>query len=815
MDSLDIRFEEIVADSEDEDSMLPNRPNMGHNGVTADSSIQTAEFTSKNPSKNTSDISSFTNKGVPNPLAASSFTTNGPGLPFDSVRQRSTNGSSSIQSATANPVKGKVRPRPAWKNSKAGQPSSGSSANDTSSISTDPFAQSTSTSATSLSIQNGNNTHLPSTDYDSIYGGSMYDRAKTRSRKKSTAESTKSKAAPQQAEEGDVIEITSSDEDDELLLGAKPSKSNATSKQKDTSNTRPKPMSKAKAKAPQVVPQSPTPPSLPAPTSDFPIPIAAVESSQLPPSDPPVPSTASSMPPGLAIPPEFSPPTSFIGNMKRRRILSDDEDDARDGTSLTKSKSKTKGQMLPPPVPTSIIPSSSVVIPETQVQTGSSRAPAIPGTGIIDFTQDPSTFAGDTDIDMPLPPAPKPRKRKAQDSHFDGGDGSGSEWGEKPKKAVKKVPAKKKKVINDDDEGSEWDGDDASKKTKKAKGKPKPKAKGKEKEKTQEKSKPKGKGKARVEVVIEVPSKTSPVKQTGRVTAEAANDPSRLESELSSLSDDELAGPIDVEPDKGATASSSKSLPTSNTKSSGKAASVPKTTKAKAKRRGVIESDDDEPKDLEASPPAKKRAKTTAASKSKGKQRATEDEVEIGEKTALARERSLKENGDPTPPPTPHSSNPNPDRSSSQPPPGPPTSSAGQSASSFTSASASRTTPMMHRARSTIPNLKSTPMSELIRKVNSQPGSPFISNKPTYSPYMKSSKSLLRKIAPLHPNRRTPPPPPPRVVVKEKKSKKMLELEEKWEMELEETIDGWYCMSEEERASLRRAKRDKEFGLED
>ncbi|PIL35687.1 hypothetical protein GSI_02417 [Ganoderma sinense ZZ0214-1] len=51
--------------------------------------------------------------------------------------------------------------------------------------------------------------------------------------------------------------------------------------------------------------------------------------------------------------------------------------------------------------------------------------------------------------------------------------------------------------------------------------------------------------------------------------------------------------------------------------------------------------------------------------------------------------------------------------------------------------------------------------------------------------------------------------PPP------KKSKKMLELEEKWEMELEDSIDGWYAMSEEERATLRRAKRDHELGFED
>ena len=48
-----------------------------------------------------------------------------------------------------------------------------------------------------------------------------------------------------------------------------------------------------------------------------------------------------------------------------------------------------------------------------------------------------------------------------------------------------------------------------------------------------------------------------------------------------------------------------------------------------------------------------------------------------------------------------------------------------------------------------------------------------------------------------------------------KKSKKMLEPEEKWEMELEESVEGWYALPEAERAALRRAKRDHELGFED
>lgn len=78
---------------------------------------------------------------------------------------------------------------------------------------------------------------------------------------------------------------------------------------------------------------------------------------------------------------------------------------------------------------------------------------------------------------------------------------------------------------------------------------------------------------------------------------------------------------------------------------------------------------------------------------------------------------------------------------------------------------------------------------------------------------MKSSRSTLRKIAPLHPNRRTPPPlppPPPKRV----KSKKELAMEEKWEEELEDTVEGWVAMTNGEREELRRAKRDREMGEE-
>jgi hypothetical protein len=48
--------------------------------------------------------------------------------------------------------------------------------------------------------------------------------------------------------------------------------------------------------------------------------------------------------------------------------------------------------------------------------------------------------------------------------------------------------------------------------------------------------------------------------------------------------------------------------------------------------------------------------------------------------------------------------------------------------------------------------------------------------------------------------------------VKERKTKKMLEMEERWEEELSESVEGWACLEEGEREALRRRKREKEMG---
>ena len=103
-------------------------------------------------------------------------------------------------------------------------------------------------------------------------------------------------------------------------------------------------------------------------------------------------------------------------------------------------------------------------------------------------------------------------------------------------------------------------------------------------------------------------------------------------------------------------------------------------------------------------------------------------------------------------------------------------------------------------------------MTDIIKKANSAAGTP--SGVKSHSSLMKGSRSVLRKIAPLHARRKTPPPLPPKPPPP-KKTKKQLELEEKWEEELEETIEGWGALSSQERELLRKQKRDMEMGYED
>jgi hypothetical protein len=96
-------------------------------------------------------------------------------------------------------------------------------------------------------------------------------------------------------------------------------------------------------------------------------------------------------------------------------------------------------------------------------------------------------------------------------------------------------------------------------------------------------------------------------------------------------------------------------------------------------------------------------------------------------------------------------------------------------------------------------------MAEIIRRVNSA-GTP--SGIKSHSSSTKASRPALKKIAPLHARRRIHPLLPP------KKTKRWFELGEKWEGELEETIE-WVALSGQERKVSRERRRNMEMGLED
>ncbi|THH13967.1 hypothetical protein EW146_g6318 [Bondarzewia mesenterica] len=122
----------------------------------------------------------------------------------------------------------------------------------------------------------------------------------------------------------------------------------------------------------------------------------------------------------------------------------------------------------------------------------------------------------------------------------------------------------------------------------------------------------------------------------------------------------------------------------------------------------------------------------------------------------------------------------------------------------------------VHISRRSITIPRAGGVSDAIRRANSHPNSPFAAS-PSYvtcSPLFKTSKTALSGMAHLLTIRRTPPPPPP-PAPKKKKTKKEEMLEEKWEMELEDSVDGWWSLTDEERKAWRKAKRDKEMGYID
>ncbi|TCD63742.1 hypothetical protein EIP91_004993 [Steccherinum ochraceum] len=768
---------EIVADSEDEMVLdLPlKRAGNGNGPAPGDVSlIQTASFTAQQHSSHmTSNISYFTeqSKNLSQPPIAilpsaaepiTGFTGEAPAAPKPRPKPRpkkkpppeagqSTASSSSptgqdtsVSTNTPNtsidgPSSNVVKPRPKPRPKKPVQ--TGAGALGVVGLTADPIA-------TASSRIQGDSTII---DDFTDHSMDIAERAKFRSR-----------AARGKQPIVDVIEIT--DDEDELLL-VPPKRSKA----KEKSGKQP-------AKRPKIVHpedlagQESTQASLPIPTSDFSL---HLSQGQLPPSDPPLPSTATlppiSTPPDMQQPHmrEASPHGSPILNpaRKRKRVIqtigSDDEDVAQIPSSGTGAADTS--MMLPPPPPFFASSSSAA----------STSGAGQPPLGPADASTTSSSAA-------PSAPAAKKRATKKQ---------KGGEVGDKPSNADEdqSKPKAKGRRKKDDDDDEEF----GSKP--KAKPRRKPAAKSKKPE-------------SQVEVVVDMPPPRSrtrtksndvvPETQPGALTTPCPEGPSTgSASDGPNGAGRRKSPPVSAGPSSGGQSESaapqksgdqgkkdtSPASVTSGKPSDGKNSTGTLSSKSKGKRRAIESSDDED--EVVVQQPKSAKAKSTSQKDGPSKEQSN-SQSSAG--TALGRSGSFKENGE---------------REVPQPP---------------TSPQVARTPApkSFSRGNSIVPKQSLTPMSELIRKVNSLPGSPFVAARPTHSPFLKSSKTMLRKIAPLHPNRRTPPPPPPRPPPP-KKTKKQLAQEEKWEEELEESIDGWYCLPEEERAALRRAKRDAELGFDD
>ncbi|KAH9838591.1 uncharacterized protein C8Q71DRAFT_537437 [Rhodofomes roseus] len=690
------------------------------------------------------------------------------------------------EAARAASASTRPRPRPAYKGalSKAA-PASEVAGQATSSSSTtrppNPPVASPSSSSTLIN-HSAAYTHPPPTKDVDMLSLDIAERAKLRSR--GSKANTKQPTPPI---DEDVIEITSSDDD----LNIRPPTRGPKAKVADRDAPSPKKRAK-RAHIPVDLSMDDASPAV--------IPIAtSAPSSQLPPSDPPPPSTPPEPTPANARPtsrivtsPLSSPLPPPPPPPKRKRKTSpkdsDDEGSVRHRGTLRKEDS---GLAMPPPPPPFFADPSSSSVPasDTLVETSSStRASDGPTASKPTKNKGKRKVIDDDDFedDWPLdpPPRPKPRQRKKQPADEDDWQGDDA-----PKPARKS----RKKVTADDDE-EEWGGDAPPKRKPRAP----PKKKGKKDELPRR----------IVEVVIEQPrggrkgrkGKGDP-QLTGDVSGHgqdasaapdttAVADKTTAEGDSSPLSETEVEKPAD-KPSTPPPASPKRSLPVLRDGES--ILNSPRSkSKSKGKKRAVIDSDEEENDGGEGeqagSPPKKQRRELTKGRKSAPAALEQEKEEEEGEPGSS--------NRDPRPRVSSYSAVTAPFKSP-LPAPG--------------------TTPKLtltNRSYTVSGRSSQLPMSELLKKVNSQPGSPFASPRPTHSPYGKTTKSFLRKIAPLHPNRRTPPPPPPRPPPP-KKSKKQLELEEKWEMELEDSVEGWYCMSQEERAALLRAKRNAEMGFED
>ncbi|KAH8100056.1 hypothetical protein BXZ70DRAFT_201999 [Cristinia sonorae] len=449
---------EVVADSEDEDMLLdpPVDPQFGlanggegaGNGIV--SSIQTANSTAAQDTSISASASEPRNLSLPAiailPSASdaiSNFTMEAPPAPKPRPKPRPlkklsptnvehvsssssvpTTLNTSITTATPDtsiidpspmiPAKPRPKPRPSAK------PTVLTTLGSIASPSADPIA-------TASSHLPGNTTAIEDPMDFSL---DIAERTKMRSR---------GKPKPV-VDQSDVIEIS----DDELsLLPPKKSKSKKTSVPKISLTKRANISRGDDMSAPES-----TPNSLPAPTSDFSLHLG----SQLPPSDPPLPSTFSipplGTPPGAQRPAGRAPsplsPTIIDQGRKRKRarqtIGSDDDEHNIQSDKLASGS----GILMPPPPPPFFASSSSAFTSsaagppagptDPSVATSSNAAPKKRNTKKRKNADDEDAFNSESNQ-----PKPKVKGRRKK------GDSDDEDFGEKPKGKPRKKAAPKTK----------------------------------------------------------------------------------------------------------------------------------------------------------------------------------------------------------------------------------------------------------------------------------------------------------------------------------------------------------------------------------
>ncbi|KAH9916167.1 uncharacterized protein B0H18DRAFT_958944 [Fomitopsis serialis] len=445
------------------------------------------------------------------------------------------------------------------------------------------------------------------------------ERAKLRSRARSSKVNAKQQPRPV---DPDVIDISSSDED----LNIRPPNRGPKAKAADRDVPSPKKRAKKTHIPVDIALDDTSSAIIPIATSDL--------SSQLPPSDPPLSTPLESTPanarPMIGSSPLSSPlPPPPRPPKRKRKTLPELPNDSDDGDSVKHRgalRKEDSGLAMPPPPPPFFAGSSSSssahvsdTLVETLSSTRASDGPAAPKSAKAKGKRkviDDDDFEDDWPIDPPIKPKPRQRKKSTDEDDWQGDE-------------VPKPARKSRKSAADEEDEGEWAGDAPPKRKPRAP----PKKKGKKD----------GVPKQVVEVVIEQTrggrkgrkGKNDPpqsvedvARNTDVVQGRASVDPDAAVPEDLAGAKDGLSPLSDLEVESG---TGNKQVARQSTPPPVSKPSIPvlrdgesilnsprSKSKAKGKKRAIMDSDEEENNDGEepGSPPKKPRREPTKGRKS-------------------------------------------------------------------------------------------------------------------------------------------------------------------------------------------------------